>query len=149
MAKTKEKLTIGRSERIDLPELKLYDLNAKIDTGAYGSAIHCHHIEVVKIRGKEVLRFDLLDPSHPHYEKKFFRFRNFKIKRVRNSFGQTEKRYTIQAKVKIGQRLLNTEFSLTDRSEMKYPVLIGRKFIQQGFIVDVTKRNQLSKSKRK
>lgn len=141
MGERKTKLLIGRSELVDLPDLKLYELNAKVDTGAYTSAIHCHRIEVIKIKNKPVLRFDLLDPSHPNYEKKFLKFSKFKASRIKNSFGQSEKRYIIKAKVKIHGKLIDTEFSLSDRSEMKYPILLGRKFIQQGFIVDVTKRN--------
>ena len=41
-------ITIGRRDRIDLPQLDLINLEAKVDTGAYGSALHCHHIEIVE-----------------------------------------------------------------------------------------------------
>ena len=42
---------------------------------------------------------------------------------------------------------LEEEFSLTDRSDMKYPVLIGRKLLQHRFIVDVARKNLAHKSK--
>ncbi len=141
MPKTIEKQIIGRSEKIDLPELKLKDISAKIDTGAYGCAIHCHKIrEVIKDR-KKYLHFDLLDPSHPKYEKQVFKVKSFSKKRVKNSFGESEERYTIKSKIEIFNKLYAVELSLTDRSEMKYPVLIGRLFLEDRFIVDVSKTN--------
>lgn len=141
MAKAIEKQIIGRSDKIDLPDLKLKDISAKIDTGAYGCAIHCHKIrEVIKGRKKH-LYFDLLDPSHPKYEKQVFKVSSFSRKRVKNSFGESEQRYTIKSKIKLFEKLYTVELSLTDRSEMKYPILLGRTFLEGKFIVDVEKTN--------
>ena len=47
----KGKKTIGRTEIIDLPELGLYNIHAKIDTGAETSVLHCEDMEVVKKAG--------------------------------------------------------------------------------------------------
>ncbi|MCX7729188.1 MAG: ATP-dependent zinc protease, partial [Bacteroidia bacterium] len=44
ISKKKEKNVIGRREFVDFPELKLYHVEAKIDTGAYRSALHCEQI---------------------------------------------------------------------------------------------------------
>ena len=149
MTKSKEKQIIGRSEKIDLPELKLKDLSAKIDTGAYGCAIHCHKIREVIKDGKKYLHFDLLDPSHRQYEKQVFKVSGFRKKRVKNSFGESEERYTIKSKIEIFGKLFPAELSLTDRSEMKYPVLIGRLFLEDRFIVDVSKTNLSKKLQKK
>ena len=144
----KEKLVIGRSERIDLPDLGLKNINAKIDTGAYSSAIHSYHIHIQTIKGIEVLTFELLDPSHPKYERKTFKVKNFKLKKVKNSFGSAEKRYTIQSTITIFKRKIKAEFTLTNRSEMRFPILLGRKFLHTGnFLVDVTKVNLSKKNK--
>lgn len=35
------KKIIGRTDLIDFPELDLWNIGAKIDSGAYTSAIHC------------------------------------------------------------------------------------------------------------
>ncbi|MDA0773107.1 MAG: RimK/LysX family protein [Cyanobacteria bacterium] len=148
MPKNKNKILIGRKEEIDLPDLKLKKLNAKVDTGAYTSSIHCHLIETYTRAGKVLLRFRLLDPEHPNYQRKTFIFRNFSSIRVKSSNGRSELRYQISTKVKINEEIFKTEFTLTDRSDMKYPILLGRKFIKQGFIVDVSKYN-LAKKKYK
>jgi len=148
MAKSKDKLLIGRKEDINLPDLKLKELDAKIDTGAYTSSMHCHHIETVKKGGTEFLKFKLLDPEHPSYQTRTFVFRNFKKKKVRSSNGEVEHRYVIETKLEIYGKIFKTEFTLTDRSDMKYPLLLGRKFIKQGFIVDVCRYNVAAKKQK-
>ena len=144
----KVKLLIGRKEDIDLPELKLKGVDAKIDTGAYSSSIHCHHIELTKKDGKKVLKFKLLDPEHESYQRKTFVFKTFKTTKVKSSNGKSENRFVITTNVEIFGRKFKTEFTLTDRSDMKFPILLGRKFIQQGFIVDVNKYDLAAKGKR-
>jgi len=137
----KKKRTIGRSDKIDLPEFHLKSLEAKIDTGAAICAIHCHHIQLVAFEGEEKIQFQLLDPSHPDYNDKIYYASHFKLAKIKNSFGQTEERYVITTPVRIFRKLIETEFSLTDRRDLKFPILLGRKFLRHNFIVDVTRKN--------
>lgn len=130
-------IIIGRKDRIDLPELEIFDLEAKIDTGAYGSALHCHRFEVINKDGQEMLSYMVLDPSHPEYNNKMLLAKEFSYKIVKSSNGSEEKRYTIITAVRIFGEEFSTEFSLTDRNEMKYPVLLGRKFLSNRFLVNV------------
>jgi hypothetical protein len=138
---------IGRKDRIDLPEFKLFDIYAKIDTGAYGCALHCHHIELLEIEGKPVLSFKVLDPSHPEYEEQTFYSRVFNDKIVKNSGGITEHRYTVKTAMIVFGKERKVEFSLTDRKDMKHPVLIGRKFLYKRYLVDVRLKNVSYKQK--
>lgn len=131
---------IGRAELIDFPEWNLYNINAKIDTGAYTSSLHCHHIERIEEDGKEYIRFNLLDPSHETYNDKLFKLPIFKSKMVKSSNGVSEERFIVRTKLRLLDKELEAELSLTDRSEMRYPVLIGRKLIKGHFIVDVSKK---------
>ena len=48
MTKKNEMLLSGKKEDINLPDLKLKGLNAKVDTGAYTSSMHCHLIQVIQ-----------------------------------------------------------------------------------------------------
>ena len=132
---------IGRKDRIDLPEFKLYGIEAKIDTGAYGCALHCHHVEITQLEGNPILSFKVLDPSHPEYEERTFISKVFSDKLVKSSSGEIEHRYTIKTWLTIFGKERKVEFSLTDRKEMKYPVLLGRKFLFRAFIVDVRLKN--------
>jgi hypothetical protein len=68
---------------------------------------------------------------------------NFAIKYVRSSNGEVQKRYFIDTKITIQSKTYEIVLSLADRSEMKWPVLIGRRFLRQNnFLVDVRKRTQ-------
>ncbi len=134
----KAKKLVGRSDKVDLPELNFFDLDAKIDTGAYTSAIHCHRIRVVNKNGKKLLHFILLDPAHPAYNEKPIYFEKFSKRTIKNSFGQSERRYIIKTIVEIFGKTIRTEFSLSNRGNLKFPVLLGRKFLQGRFYVDVS-----------
>lgn len=142
------KKTIGRKDKADFPKLGLQNIDVKIDTGAYGSAIHCHQIEEVIHKGEKAIKFKLLDPSHPKYNEKEFIVTDYSSKEVKNSFGQTEKRYVFSTIIRLFGENIAEEFSLTERGEMKYPVLLGRKLLIGRFIVDSEKYNVSYKEKK-
>jgi len=135
----KIKITIGRKDKADFPELGLKNMAIKTDTGAYTSAIHCHNIEIKVIEEKEVLFFTLLDPSHPQYDNKEFSSINFVERKIKNSFGTSEKRYVIETSIKVFGKKYPIELSLSNRGEMKFPILVGRRFLMGKFIVDPSK----------
>ncbi len=137
----KEKQIIGRKDKVDLPEIGIYDVEAKVDTGAYGNALHCHKMEVIEEDGVEKLRFKVLDPTHPEYKDKYFVSDAFRSKEVKSSIGKKEMRYVIKTRIRLFGRTFKTEFSLTNRKEMRHPILIGRKFLSNRFLVDVKAKN--------
>lgn len=137
----REKRIIGRRDKVDFPDLGLYEIDAKIDTGAYTSSIHCHNIRVMRKGGKEIVAFNLLDPSHPSYNEKELQLQLYSKRKVRNSFGRVEERYIVNTKIKLFGESYDIELSLADRSRMQSPVLLGRKLLNRRFVVDVTKVN--------
>ena len=145
----KDKLIIGRSDKIDLPDLHLFNLDAKIDTGAYTSAIHYHHAEEIMYKGHKRLHFTLLDPSHPVYNDKSFYFDEYDRREIKNSFGESEERFVIRTHILIFDRSFEAEFSLSNRGNLKFPILLGRKLLSKGFVVDVSRRDLSYKQKLK
>jgi hypothetical protein len=137
--------TLGRIDKIDIPELGIMDIPAKVDTGANRSAIHCSHIKEVRNGEKDEIEFTIpLDSSHGEqviHTKSYFK------KKIRSSSGHLEERYIIKVTIVLFGRKIRTSFSLTDRAEMKYPVLLGRKLLHARFIVDVTQENLSFKRK--
>jgi hypothetical protein len=135
---------LGRSDRVDLPKLGLFNLQAKIDTGAYNCSLHCSNVKVVD--GK--LEFILLDNEHPEFTGAKFVFSKFKQRQIRNSFGESELRYVIKTQIKIFDRRIRAEFSLSDRGSLRFPILLGRKILRDRFLIDVTRKDLyfLSKS---
>lgn len=133
--------TIGRIELVDLPEWNISSIEAKVDTGAFTSSLHCHHIEEFSKKEKPWIRFNLLDPEHNAYNDKLIELPIFDKREVKSSNGQSELRFFIRTEILMFNTCYKIELSLTDRSEMKYPLLIGRKFIRKKFLVDVSKKN--------
>ena len=142
------KKIIGRKEKISLPELGLKLAWAKIDTGAFTSSLHAEHIREETVDGKKVLLFEALMPGHKHFTGDTLRFENYREKKVKNSFGQAETRFLIVTKIRIAGEVFPAEFTLSDRSSMKNSILLGRKVLQDRFLVDVNGVN-LSKALRK
>lgn len=139
---------IGRIELVDLPKWKFYGLEAKIDTGAYTSSLHCHHIEPFTKNEEQWIRFYMLDPDHEAYNDQKLELPIHDQREVKSSNGERELRYFVQTEIQFYDNIYTIEFSLTDRSAMKYPLLIGRKFLKKGpFLVDVTHKN-ISHSKK-
>ncbi len=137
----KQKHTIGRKDIIDLPDLQLFDLPCKIDTGAKTSALHAHSVKLIEKDGEKFVSFKLLDPSHEYYEGKEFLVKDFVEKRIKNSFGQAQLRYVIKTKVCIFGKEIETFFSLSNRKKMRFPILLGRRVLFRNFVVDVGKSN--------
>jgi hypothetical protein len=129
---------IGRTTLVDLPKLGFMGISAKIDTGAYYCSLHCHHIVVRNIDGQDKLCFTLLDPTHPEYKDKEIKFRHFTEKQIKNSFGDTETRFSIRTALRVHGRRIKTWITLTDRGSMTYPMLIGRRLLKNKFLVDVS-----------
>jgi hypothetical protein len=129
--------TLGRSDRVDLPGLGLTDIHAKIDTGAYTCSLHCSRAEIVD--GK--LEFVLLDEEHPEFTGMKFTFKKFDRREIKNSFGEAELRYVIKTSIKIYDHVIKAEFSLSNRGNLRFPVLLGRKILRRRFLIDVTKKD--------
>jgi len=130
---------IGRREFVDFPELKLSGLEAKIDTGAYTTAIHCTHISLVTRGDKQVLSFKIPTATLSELSTTYYEVENFSRKKIKNSFGEMEERYVIKTPIRIGNKSIRTTISLSDRENMRYPVLIGRRYLKGYFVVDVRK----------
>lgn len=137
------KRQLGRRELVDFPAFDLRGVEAKVDTGAYTSAIHCTGIHIeTDARQRPVLVVQLLDPGHEGLDGRLLTFTDFGLRDIRSSNGEVQERYVIRAVVQLYGEALEAEFSLSDRSDMKYPVLLGRSLLSRGrFVVDVAKRN--------
>lgn len=137
-----DKTIVGRREIISIIDLELYDLDAKVDTGADSNALHCDHIEIDE--ETNTVSFTLLDEVHEAYHGKRLTFPLYKIKNVKSSNGQIELRPSIRVSVKFFGKKYKSVISLTNRADMKFPMLIGRRFLSGKFLVDV-EQDYLSK----
>lgn len=139
---------IGRVDKADFPELDLRNINIKIDTGAYTSSIHSHEVKEIEFNEDKHIEFKLLDPSQPKYKDKIFKVKNYKVKAIKSSFGNIEQRFIIKTNIVIFDQEYPIELSLSERSDMKFPILLGRKFLNKRFIVNTSLKNVSIKLKR-
>lgn len=129
---------IGRVDKVDFPELNLYDVDVKIDTGAYTSAIHCTKI----VEENNTLRCTFSSKTHPNFKSKDIIFKNYCQTDVKSSNGFTENRFKVKSEVIFFGRIYKINLTLSTRDDMKFPVLIGRQFLKKKFLVDVNLKNQ-------
>ncbi|MCZ4495520.1 MAG: ribosomal protein modification protein RimK [Thermoleophilia bacterium] len=136
-----DKRIIGRIERVDFPRFGLLGLEAKVDTGARTSSIHCADVRVEEENedGSRHITFTLLDPEHPDYNGRRFRARRVGTKIVRSSNGEEQERHVVETDLVIAGRTIRTAFTLADREAMNYPVLLGRRLLRGNFLVDVAR----------
>jgi hypothetical protein len=137
----KSPLVIGTTDHIDFPDFEFENIGCKVDTGATTSALHCHKVRMIEKDGIQFVRFQLLDPKHPSFQKSTFELPLHNEREVRNSFGQTELRYSIKTRIKLFDQHYNVEFTLADRAKMRFPVLLGSRFLKNKFIVDVSMKD--------
>ncbi len=132
---------IGRVELADLPDLGHLQVPAKIDTGADRSSIWCS--EIKEIDGE--LHCVFFDTDSPWYsgEVVVFTSGNYTLTRISNSFGDKELRYKVQLRIKLASRTIKATFTLANRSQKLYPILIGRATLRNKFLVDVSKGSPL------
>jgi len=111
----------------------LYNIEAKIDTGAYTSAIHCSEI----IEENNTLKCTFYSEGHPNFSGKQITFENYSLTNVKSSNGFVENRYKVKSEVVIFGKVYKINLTLSTREEMRFPVLIGRQFLKHKFMVDV------------
>jgi len=127
------RIHIGKIEYISLPSEKLANVPAKIDTGADISAIWATNIE----RKNNRIYYTLFDKKSPYYNSKKLSTSDFSISSIKNSFGQTELRYKVRIPIILGGKRIRATFTLANRANNEYPVLIGRRTLHGKFLVDV------------
>jgi hypothetical protein len=63
-----------------------------------------------------------------------------KEKEVKSSHGKSI-RQIVKTKVKIGNRIIPTSFTLANRDELKFDLILGKNFLWRGFIIDTRRSN--------
>ncbi len=143
MASTAGKLhlpIVGAVEwaRVDPPGLVM---EARIDTGADTSSIHAEEIRLIERDGKRYVSFTLLDPASG--EKVSLERRLQRRVRIKQQDEETERRFVVQLWLTLGNHHAHVEVTLSDREEFEYPLLIGRNFLTDAMIVDVSRHHTL------
>jgi len=141
VSQPQEHITIlGAVERVTLDSIG-QDFDARVDTGATTSSLNAVDIEEFERNGKNWVKFHLADSSQDASEQKWIQAPVVRYVKIRQSTNdETERRAVIELWVKVGKIHEKAQFTLADRSQMSHPVLLGREFIKDIALVDVSKK---------
>lgn len=135
---TSDKTVLGQTEWIYVAKAK-ESFRARIDTGAATSSINAVDIQEFERDGKDWVKFNITHDENGEPEILEARVVRY-VKIIQSSDpDQINRRPVIELLVRIGGVSHKSEFTLTDRQHMDYAVLIGRSFIQDVIVVDVSK----------
>jgi len=151
MSGFREVRTVGWKEYLDLPELGIFRLKAKVDTGARTSTLHVDTLDVLEVvpDGSEIVEITVSpDRRRPGWRVQA-RARVVKRMRVVDSGGHPEVRPVIETEMVLGPVRKTILVTLTDRSGMLFRMILGRKALEGDFSVDVASKYLLRKSHRR
>lgn len=142
MHSKKPPLVIGWIEHISLPELGLLNIRAKVDTGARTSALHATEISPFQKDGELWVRF----VAQLHDEAPNVRVEApvYDIREIKNTGGVPQERIVIRAALHIAGQSWPISVSLTDRSKMRFPMIVGRTALKKHNIAVHTRRTNLT-----
>jgi hypothetical protein len=128
----RDKTIVGYAEMVRIYPGDL-EIRARIDTGANLASLHCNCITPIKRDGEDWVSFTVTNSRDEiiRLERKVHR-----IVKIKRHFEKSQERYVIKLGVCLGNIYKETEVSLIDRRGLKYPILIGRKFMDKDFLVD-------------
>ncbi len=132
----KEKLCIGWKEWCALPELNIKEIKAKIDTGAATSALHAQILSVSEYQGEQFIRFKVFPHQNDLQASKICKAPLIAQRNVMSSNGLKEHRYVIATKITVGKLSFTTEITLSDRSPLRFRMLLGRLALRKHFLID-------------
>lgn len=120
---------VGWREVVSLPELGVFDMRAKIDTGARTSALHAEDQEIFERDGVKWVRFKV--PASRHHA-------DFKVevpvhdeRDIKNTSGVPERRIVIRTVLHLGDRHWHVDVSLANRANMGFDMILGRTAIRR------------------
>jgi hypothetical protein len=125
-------MQVGWRELVDLPELGLAGIPAKIDTGARTSSLHAHVLEDFVREGERFVRFAVDWDGERHFCEAI----HVDVRGITSSNGDQQTRFVIKTPLTIGNLTFRAEISLADRSQMQFPMLIGRSALRRRMVVD-------------
>ena len=141
-------MQLGWREWVDLPELGLKDIKAKVDSGARTSALHAFELRAFEENGRQRVEFKM-HPNQRDRDTVAVCTADIKDRReVRDSGGHREQRWVIETPVSIGGQTWPVELTLTARDDMLFRMLLGRTAMNGRAIIDPSRSYLAGKSRK-
>lgn len=128
-------LVIGACEWVALPDLGIAAVRARVDTGARSCALHASDQAVFRKSGKDWVSFQVHVGFEQRHRSMSCEAELLDLRRVKNTSGEIEERFTIHTPIVIGAHRWNVDITLTNRERMRYRMLLGRAAMKDHAIV--------------
>jgi ribosomal protein S6--L-glutamate ligase len=134
-----DKIIVGSEEWCAFPDLSVYAIKARVDSGAKTSSIHAFNITPFTRNDAEWVSFEV----HPLQKNANTVVRceapviGHRV--IKSSNGSSEKRIVISTLFSIGDSSWEIELTLTNRDNMGYRMLLGREAMKGRILVDPSK----------
>ncbi len=136
--KLKEPCEIGWCELVSLPELGIENIHAKIDSGAATSSLHAVRIKPFERDGEQWVAFTI--PKSPEFPALQCEAKLVERRAIKSSNGRSQQRYVIETIMQLGPLKWIGHMTLANRQSMAFPVLVGRRALKRGFLINSAKR---------
>ena len=131
-----ENSTIGWREWLALPDLGIPRIKAKVDTGARSSSIHAFDVEVLRVHGRDRVRFKVKPSQKDDTKAARCDVPLHDMRWVKSSNGTRELRPVIRTPVVLGTERWVIDVTLTSRELMGFRMLLGREAVRRRFVID-------------
>jgi len=133
-----DKLQVGEAEKVRLtPPDRVF--HARMDTGATTSSLDARDIEPFEREGNPWVRFKVADPENGSlYEMEQPVIRYVRI--IQPAMTERDRRPVVKLQIQLGRIQVIEEFTLVDRRDLRYQVLIGRNILRDLIVVDVAQK---------
>lgn len=136
------RVLIGWKELVDLPDLGLSSLKAKVDTGARTTALHVASIRTIEELGDGRAEIEVVLAPDRRKPDRLVTARVHQLARIRvtDSSGNSQVRPVIETTLVLGPVRKRIRVTLADRSSMLFRMILGRKALERDFVVDVAEK---------
>lgn len=133
---TRRSLVIGWREWVELPDLCIRRVKAKIDTGARSSSLHAFDVKTFERDGKTFARFKVHPLQRNSKKTVTCEAEVLEFRQVKSSTGHAQKRPVVLTTVESLGETWQIELTLANRDEMGFRMLLGREAVRGRFLVD-------------
>ncbi|WP_431806141.1 ATP-dependent zinc protease family protein [Microbacterium paraoxydans] len=126
----------GWREWVTLPDLGVDWIKAKIDTGARTSSLHAFDVHEFERDGEAWVRFRVKPWQDSQDDAVVVECPVHDRRAVRSSSGHAQERLVVRLIIRLVDREVLAEVTLSNRDEMGFRMLIGREALRQGYVVD-------------
>ena len=142
-SKLLQPVEIGWAELVQLPDLGLNHIRAKIDTGAATSSIHATRLKPIETDDGLMVEFW----TRVHQDEPSCKITAPAVARrkIKSSNGEVQLRYVIETTMGMGDFTWTGHLTLANRRAMAFPILIGRRALARGFRVNCARRWMLGR----